>query len=242
VTDVRAELLSGAAALAAPLFMRVPDEPRATETSFAMLHGLYWLAVNFALRQPTLIAVDDLHWADEPSLRWLGYLTKRLDGVPLLVLVATRPPEQARAPLLVTDLFADPLASVMRPCALGKQSAEALAETLFGLEPDSGFAAALCDASGGNPLYLAAILDAVARQQMAPTADQAQRLLELGGEALARGVALRLSRLPAEAVTLVRAAAILGAETPLVLAAVLAGIDTSVAMDAAAALAHADLL
>ncbi len=36
-----------------------------------MLHGLYWLAANFASRTPTLLVVDDLHWADEPSLRWL---------------------------------------------------------------------------------------------------------------------------------------------------------------------------
>ena len=33
-----------------------------------MLHGLYWLAANFASRRPALLVVDDLHWADEPSL------------------------------------------------------------------------------------------------------------------------------------------------------------------------------
>ena len=56
-----------------------------------MLHGLYWLAANFASRTPTLLVVDDLHWADEPSLRWLHYLARRLEGLPLLLLVGHPP-------------------------------------------------------------------------------------------------------------------------------------------------------
>jgi hypothetical protein len=208
--DVRAELLSGAAALAASLFALVPGETgeSGTETSFAMLHGLYWLAANFVSRRPTLLIVDDVHWADEPSLRWLGYLAKRLEGLPMLVLAATRPSQQARLPTLVTELLDDPLATVIHPAGLGLESAATLAQALVGMEPDEGFAAALCETSGGNPLYLAALLDAIARQQIAPTTEQAPRLVELGGGALARGIAQRLSQLTTEAVTLIRAAAI----------------------------------
>jgi DNA-binding CsgD family transcriptional regulator len=242
--DVRGELLSGAAALAAPLFaVALGDSGEAaTETSFAMLHGLYWLAANFALRTPTLIAVDDLHWADEESLRWLGYLARRLEGLPMLVVAATRPREPAPTPAAVAALMADPLATVIHPASLGRESATALAESLFGLHPDEDFATALCEASGGNPLYLAAILDAVAREGMTPTAEQASRLVELGGEALARGVSLRLSQLSTEAVTLIRAAAILGDQTHLALAASLAHLDATIALDAASSLVDADLL
>ena len=242
--DVRAELLSGAAALAAPLFAGVPQDSRSagTETSFAMLHGLYWLAANFALLRPTLLVVDDLHWADEPSLRWLGYLARRLEGLPLVVVAATRPPEQAHTPPLVTEILADPLATVIRPGALGQASAAEVARVLFGLEPDEVFAGALRDASDGNPLYLAALLDVVARQRIAPTAEQAPRLLALGGEALSRGVALRLSRLSEQAVSLVRAAAVLGDQTALGLAAALANLKATAALDAANALVRSDLL
>ena len=42
--------------------------PLAGDSSFAVLHGLYWLVVNLAARGPLLIAVDDAHWADEASL------------------------------------------------------------------------------------------------------------------------------------------------------------------------------
>ena len=86
--DLRAQLLSGPAGLIEPLFgasrLAAPEDASA-ERSFALLHGLYWLAANVAFQQPTLFAIDDLHWADTPSLRWLVYLTRRLEGVPLLV-------------------------------------------------------------------------------------------------------------------------------------------------------------
>src|SRR3954462_14362252 len=62
--DARAELLSGAAGLSASLFESAPTTASrdGAESSFAMLHGLYWLAANFASRSPTLVVVDDLHW------------------------------------------------------------------------------------------------------------------------------------------------------------------------------------
>ena len=70
-------------------------ETAAVDTSFAVLHGLYWLTANLAAARPLLIAVDDAHWADEPSLRWLAYLAPRLEGLAVALLVALRPVEPA---------------------------------------------------------------------------------------------------------------------------------------------------
>jgi predicted ATPase len=82
--DDRKELLSGPAGLTALLFASdtpVAATPAAGEDAgFAMLHGLYWLAVNMAERQPLALVIDDLHWVDGPSLRWLTYLMRRIDG------------------------------------------------------------------------------------------------------------------------------------------------------------------
>jgi class 3 adenylate cyclase/DNA-binding CsgD family transcriptional regulator len=243
-SEVRGELFSGAAELAAPLFALAgaPGDGAAPEDSFTMLHGLYWLAANFALRQPTMLVVDDLHWADEPSLRWLSYLAHRLEGLPLLLLVGSRPPEQAQTPTLVAEILADPLATVIRPAALGERSAVTLAQELFGIDPDTEFAAVLCRVSGGNPLYLAAVLDTVAREEIEPTAANAHRLLALAGDAVSRGVGLRLSRLAAEAIALVRAAAILGDGADLRHAAALAELEVETAGRAASQLVDSDLL
>ena len=127
------------------------------------LHGLYWLAANFALRNPTLLVVDDLHWADEPSLRWLVYLAHRIEGLPLLLLVGTRPAEQADAPALVAELLGDSAGVAIHPGGLGPASVATLARARLEAEPDPDFTAALHSASGGNPLFLVALLDALSR-------------------------------------------------------------------------------
>ncbi len=77
----RAELLSGAAGLAGPVLSLGGGS---VGDPFAALHGLYWLVANLSARGPAVLAVDDLHWADEPSLRWLVYLCHRLEGLPVL--------------------------------------------------------------------------------------------------------------------------------------------------------------
>ena len=245
--DLRAEMLSGPAALMEPLFgvtqLAASQDAPPAEGSFAILHGLYWLAANVAFRQPTLLAIDDLHWADTPSLRWLLYLTRRLEGVPLLVAAGTRPPEgESRDPALVAELIADPAAAAIRLEPLGRASIAVLAHELHGLDPDEAFSAALETATGGNPLFVGAVLDAVAREGISPTAEQVPRLLEIGAQGVSRAVGLRLARLSPVALALLRAASILGDGGALRHAAALASVKPSKLGPAAAALVRRDLL
>jgi DNA-binding CsgD family transcriptional regulator len=244
--DLRAELLSGPAALIEPLFgatQLAASRDAPAEGSFAVLHGLYWLSANVAFHRPTVLAIDDLHWADAPSLRWLLYLTRRLDGVPCLVVAGTRPPEgEGHNPTLVAELIGDPEAAVIRPEPLGRASIAVLARGMHGLEPDEAFSAALEMATGGNPLYIGAVLDAVAREGTSPTAENVPRLLEIGGQGISRAVGLRLARLQPEALALLRAASIVGDGAELRYAAALAGVEPSELGPAASVLVRLDLL
>jgi DNA-binding CsgD family transcriptional regulator len=244
--DLRGELLSGPAALIAPLLgtsQPTGSQDAAAEGAFAIIHGLYWLAANVALQQPTLLAIDDLHWADTPSLRWLLYLTRRLEGVPLLVVAATRPPEgEGHDPILVAELIADPEAAAIRPEPLGRASIAVLARELHGLEPDDAFCTALQTATGGNPLFVGAVLDAVAREGTSPTAEHTARLLEIGAQGISRVVGLRLARLQPAPLALLRAASVLGDGVELRHAAALAGVEAGEFGPAAAALVRLDLL
>jgi predicted ATPase len=114
--EERADSLTGAAGLAAPLFDpgQVVAGPAAADSSLTMLHGLYWLTANLAARRPLLLAVDDLHWCDLPSLRWLAYLLPRIEGIDLALVVGLRP-EQVEDERLLGQILSDQMAGLMRP-------------------------------------------------------------------------------------------------------------------------------
>jgi DNA-binding CsgD family transcriptional regulator len=239
------DLMAGAAALARPLFDESqfapgPEGPAAA--SFAMLHGLSWLLANLAFRQPTLVVVDDLHWADEASLRWIAYLAPRIDGLPLLLALAARPPERSREPGFLTQILSDPAAVILRPGPLRAESVAVLARAAFGAEPEPGFVTACQSATGGNPLFLQAVLDMLAREGVAPTSANASRVAQTGPAEISRLVSRRLARLPPGATSLIQAAAILGDRARLALVAELAGLDGEAAAGAADVLMRAELL
>ena len=77
---------------------------RAGRGSFAVLHGLYWLAVNLTGSGPLLLAVDDVEWCDSASLRYLAYLVRRLEAVPVLVVGTVRTGEQHEDEALLAEL------------------------------------------------------------------------------------------------------------------------------------------
>ncbi len=240
--EERADRLAGAAALVEPLFAAVPAAgPPAEDSPFAILHGLYWLAANIAYATPTCLVVDDLHWADVPSLRWLGFLAHRLDGLPLAVVVASRPAEQGHDPALLDELLGDTAAVSVQPAPLALTAVLELARERLGHEPAEAFGAAVAVATGGNPLYVTAVLDTVAREGVEPTAEQAKHVLGLGPRAVARTVASSLARLPPDAVALAEAAALLGDGTELRHAAALAGLELGAARQEAGRLVAVDL-
>jgi DNA-binding CsgD family transcriptional regulator/tetratricopeptide (TPR) repeat protein len=240
--EERAELLTGAAGLAAPLFdpVRLAAGP-SDDASLATLHGLYWLTANVAARGRLLLAVDDLHWCDLPSLRWLAYLLPRMEGLDLWMVVGLRPGEPGEDPGLVGQIVSDPLASVVQPAPLSSEAAaRLLRETLP--DADDAFCAACHQATGGNPLLLRELVHAIVAEGLAPTEEHVSRLGELGARAGSRAVSIRLSGIPQEGTRLARAVAILGDDAEPHQAAALADLEDEAASEAAVALARVDIL
>jgi DNA-binding CsgD family transcriptional regulator len=242
--EERRVLLAGAARLAAPLLELVePASPPSggQDASFATLHGLYWLTVNLAERAPTFLAIDDLQWCDSPSLRFLSYLARRLDGLPVVVAASVRTGEPVADTTILAELDRDPLATIVRPAPL---TVDAVAQLLrAALESDLApeFLQAVDSACGGNPLLLNELVRAVAAEGIEPTASGAARVAKLGPATLARVVLQRVRRLGPDAEALARAVAILGDESELSVAAALAALDPDAAVAAAGALGRAEI-
>jgi DNA-binding CsgD family transcriptional regulator/tetratricopeptide (TPR) repeat protein len=241
--EERADLLAGAAALTEPLFdpTQVAAEP-AADSSLASLHGLYWLTANLAAQRPLLLAIDDLHWCDVPSLRWLAYLLPRIEGLDVVVVAGLRPDEPGEDPRLLAQIVSDPLAGVIRPSPLSTEAATRLLRETLSPEADDAFCAACREETAGNPLLLRELVHAIADEGLAPTVASVPRLRRLGARAGARAVSIRLSRLAPEATTLARAVAILGDDADPRQAAALADLDEQGASEAAEALARVDVL
>jgi DNA-binding CsgD family transcriptional regulator/tetratricopeptide (TPR) repeat protein len=242
--EERAHALTGAAVLAGPLF--APDEvavgPSGADSLLAMLHGLYWLAANVSARRPLLLAVDDLHWCDLPSLRWFAYLLPRIEGIDLALVVGLRPEEPAEDERLLGQILADPVAAVIRPAPLSAAAATRMLRATLSSAVEDAFGAACRDQTAGNPLLLRELANAIADENMTPTSANVPRLHMLAARAGARAVSVRLSRLAPEATRLAQAVAILGEGVEPRQAAILAGLEEAAAFEAAGALARVDLL
>ena len=120
------------------------------------LHALWWVAIDLSSTRPLLITVDDAQWADQPSLRFLGYLARRVADLPIALVVATRPPTGGTGPL--TELTVSPHVERLLPEALSPNAVAAF-HTPDGVVPCAEVVAAMHAACGGNPFLTGALLD-----------------------------------------------------------------------------------
>src|SRR6266699_1981715 len=237
--EERADALAGAAALAEPLFNPERFNPETgADSSLATLHGLYWLSANLAARRPLLLTIDDLHWCDLPSLRWLAYLLPRMEGLALSVLVGLRSAAAGEDPGLLNQIVADPLATVIRPAPLSLEATMGFVREALSPSADDAFCAACHEETGGNPLLLRELVHAIAIEGVVPTEANVPHVRELEARAGSRAVSLRLAWLPPEATALAKAVAVLGDDADPRQAAELASLDEHEASEAVAALAQ----
>ncbi len=220
----RARLLAGAARLAEPVFTDVAAAEETGDVAFATLHGLYWLLVNMTERGPLVLAVDDAHWADEPSLRFLLHLAHRLAGLPVVLALTVRTgAERHRQDLGSLILEARP--PVLRPGPLGEAAVARLVRAALGDDASLQLCRACAEATGGNPFLLSELLGEFRRDERQASAIDPQAVNRLAPERIAAAVLLRVSRLDPEAPALARAAAVLGEQARLSRCAQLAGLD-----------------
>ncbi|MEW2041079.1 AAA family ATPase, partial [Streptomyces sp. NPDC005534] len=223
----RERLLSGPAE-SASYALRVDAEPAGAGPSAALmgiLHALYWLMVHVTDDGPLALVVDDAHWADGPSARWLEYLARRLQDLPLVLVVAARPEGDTQVGPLLEQIAARSDCERVDLPALTAAGVTAMVRARLGGLVDPGFAGACAEASGGNPLLLGELLRTLADNGVEPVAGQARLVEKFRGQVLATTVVERLASQPEPVRRLARALVVLGDGASWRIAAVLAGLD-----------------
>lgn len=232
------DLFTGPAALTQPLFQRGQTDA-GVDGGLPFLHGLHWLCASLSERRPLVLCVDDLQWADTASLRFLAYLSARVEELPVLVLGAVRSGEEPTDAALLTELLDGPSTHVLRPEPLTPDGVRALVSSHLGDAAGPDVPDACARLTGGNPLFLRELLRAAAEE---PDGGQvtAGTLGSLTPESVVRLVERRVQRQDGTVRDVARALAVLGdharpvdvaAVTSLEVPAVLAGLDALAAAE-----------
>jgi DNA-binding CsgD family transcriptional regulator len=204
--DLKEEFL--ALALGEPRL--VDDEVRDGAERYKAIDVLVDLVESVALRQPILLSVEDLHWADETSVLATNRLARRLPELPAVMVVSLRPfPRAAWVTKLLTNLD-KARATSLRLDPLGEEDSLALAGALSGAELGSNLTEKV-RTTAGNPLFITELINALSTEGRLRFAEQRVETDAADVPASLRMTLLRrLAFLDEEALEVLRAGAILG--------------------------------
>ena len=137
--------------------------------------------MNLAELQPLVLAIDDVHWADFPSLRFVAHLLPRIAGLPILLVLATRPqsPEPGSDAELLARVASEPALTALRPAGLTQAGSVALVRAQLSSDASDEVCVACHELSGGNPFLLRALMVELADEEGGldrATADHVRRM------------------------------------------------------------------
>ena len=162
---------------------------------------------DIGARQPLLLVLEDLHWADQSTLGVLRMLAETVTDERLLVVATWRPTQESEDLRAVTEALARRHAARRDLVGLDATSVAAVFEEVSGKALPSGRATELHRRTQGNPFFVVEFARLAASEHR--TLDE---VVEAGAlpTAVADVVQQRFARLPATTVTVLRAAAVIG--------------------------------
>ncbi|WP_433285941.1 helix-turn-helix transcriptional regulator [Pseudonocardia sp. CA-142604] len=163
-----------------------------------------------AIRRPVMIALDDLHWADESTLTMVAWVSKMLSSHRILWLLAFRRDEGGRSLAEWVTHVAGPGSSRMTLGPLASAAVAAIAADTLNGRPDTALLQ-LLDRVRGNPFMLVELLRGLAEESLVEKRDD---VVALAGAILPRrfvgSIEDHLNRLPHEAHAVLEMASVLG--------------------------------
>jgi DNA-binding SARP family transcriptional activator len=180
---------------------------------YRLFEAIATLLGTIAVSAPLLLILDDLQWADRPSLQLLRHLVRSPLAGRLRILGVYRlgeplPPALESA---ITELGRDGLLRTLEVTGLPETDAIELVRLRTGSMPPQGLMHALYEETEGNPLFLQQIVRHLADSGISPERASASELAGAGLPDDVRGlISRRLARLSADCVELLRVASVIG--------------------------------
>ena len=176
VEELRADLDAGASDIAGivpEIRSRLPDldtpitlsDP--SETRFRLFGSIARFLINLSRRQALVLVLDNLHWADVPSLRLLEFLAQELADSRLLVVGTYRETELSRQHRLSDTLGAlarVPHITRLHLSGLNADDVRRFVATAAGIIPPAWLTSAIHDQTDGNPLFVREVVRFLAQQ------------------------------------------------------------------------------
>ncbi len=236
LASLRHDLGAGAADIAQlvpAVHDRIPDlpappplEPEAAR--FRLFDSLAGFLRTAAARRPLVLVLDDLHWADVPSLALLRFMSRELNGTGPLVVGSYRHTEVDQGhPLLgaVADLTRGQHRWLLLG-GLGQQEVAGFMALVAGAEPSAELAAEVYRQTDGNPFFVTEVVRLLASQgRLDPAASDSRVLGSSLPEGVRAVVAERLSRLSGECRQTLEIASVVGRDFELRVLQPVSGLD-----------------
>jgi DNA-binding CsgD family transcriptional regulator len=149
--DGRTRIMAGPAATAGALLLggTAPDGLGTTMVA----HSLLWLCAAIADERPLALVIDDAQWCDRSSLEVLAYLARRIDDLPLLIVIGARAEDPDAASDLLSLIGGVRAATVLCPQPLTLSGAARLIRR-FAPHTSLGVCRDCHGSVGGNPWLL----------------------------------------------------------------------------------------
>ena len=167
--DLLADMGPGAADIAqvvSVLRERLPDLPappalEPEHARFRLFDSVTTFLKSATVRTPIMLVLDDLHWADGPSLRLLEFLAREIEGARLLVIGTFRDAEVGGREGLARTLaeFArSPGSERLALRGLDEGEVARFIEATAGLRPPDALVAAVFRETEGNPFFMTEVM------------------------------------------------------------------------------------
>ncbi len=200
---------------------RRPDETEAAR--FRLFDGVATILKRAGERQPLVVVLDDIHWADAASLRLLGLLATEIADAAILLIATCRDAESERTPAVAELLGTLARARACEWITLGglsRDDTDDLVAHLLATPPPATVLDTIHAMTAGNPFFVHELARVLASDGPAAVRDVAA-LAHALPRRVRDAIRRRLDALSADARALLRVAAVMGDDVdPSALAAV----------------------